>query len=241
MVVGFLPNQGLVYHQPNAMFFDGVDDYVDTGITEPTQFQNGFTISAMIRPNGAGESNTGRIVDKSAGTNAQNGFAYYVGTADVVYLNVNGSSTNSALNSVVIGDGKWYHIVVTVTADALVTHYINGVQSGTPGTVGALSGITTTNDLRIGNRSTATDRTFDGDIKELAIWNWVLSPEQIVLVYNYALSPIKATDNSRGTVSEGPGSVGTRVVMKGHPAVEGLTAGIRKQTGVPYLVEQESI
>lgn len=38
-----------------------------------------------------------------------------------------------------------------------------------------------------------------------------------------------------GTVSEGVGTVGTRVLDKDYPFVEGLEAGSTKQTGDPNL------
>jgi|TARA_R100000501_G_C2602570_1_gene99260 hypothetical protein len=43
------------------------------------------------------------------------------------------------------------------------------------------------------------------------------------------------TSDGRGTVSEGPGSVGTRVMDKDYPYTEGLTAGNTKQTKKPNL------
>jgi len=46
------------------------------------------------------------------------------------------------------------------------------------------------------------------------------------------------TNVSDGTVSEGPGTSGTRVIAKRYPVEEGLTAGTTKQTGNPELEEQ---
>lgn len=43
------------------------------------------------------------------------------------------------------------------------------------------------------------------------------------------------SSDGRGTVSLGVGGVGTRVVDKRYPAVEGLIAGSTKQTGDPDL------
>ena len=40
------------------------------------------------------------------------------------------------------------------------------------------------------------------------------------------------------TVSEGPGTIGTRVIDKDYPYEEGLVAGTTKQTGNPDLEEQ---
>ncbi len=55
-------------------------------------------------------------------------------------------------------------------ADDTISFYVNGQLSGTPNQTGdGLANITTTNPLTIGNRSTATDRTFDGNLAELGI------------------------------------------------------------------------
>lgn len=47
-----------------------------------------------------------------------------------------------------------------------------------------------------------------------------------------------ATIVSDGTVKEGPGGVGTKIIAKRYPVEEGLQAGTTKQTGKPYLEEQ---
>lgn len=46
-----------------------------------------------------------------------------------------------------------------------------------------------------------------------------------------------ASVTTSGTVQEGPGTAGTRIIAKRYPNVEGLTAGTTKQTGTPYLEE----
>ena len=47
------------------------------------------------------------------------------------------------------------------------------------------------------------------------------------------------TNKGLGTVSEGTGTIGTRVIARRYPVEVGLTAGTTKQTGTPYLEEQE--
>ncbi len=39
--------------------------------------------------------------------------------------------------------------------------------------------------------------------------------------------------------SEGPGTIGTRILRKDYPVEEGLVAGTTKQVGVPYLVDEK--
>ena len=46
-----------------------------------------------------------------------------------------------------------------------------------------------------------------------------------------------ATIVSDGTVCEGTGGLGTRIIAKRYPVEEGLEAGTTKQTPPPYLEE----
>lgn len=48
-----------------------------------------------------------------------------------------------------------------------------------------------------------------------------------------------ATATTSGTVQEGSGEVGSRIVSKRYPVTEGLTAGTTKQTGKINIVETE--
>ncbi len=50
----------------------------------------------------------------------------------------------------------------------------------------------------------------------------------------------EVTDKGNGTVSEGTGTLGTRVISKKYPNIEGLEAGTTKQEGNPELEEQGS-
>ena len=46
------------------------------------------------------------------------------------------------------------------------------------------------------------------------------------------------TSDGRGTVSEGTGTIGTRIIDKEYPIEEGLIAGSTRQTGKPNLEEE---
>ena len=92
----------------------------------------------------------------------------------------------SALSS--IPYGSWTHVLVTINSTSYVTHYINGVQSGTAGITGNLSNITTATSTCIGNTAGITgcnqDRTFNGSIDEVIILNRVLNGSEILTLYD---------------------------------------------------------
>lgn len=146
--------------------------------------QSGFSMSAWIKPGASGE-NSYRIWDKSNGsTVARYGFDWYLSTDGTLGAQIAaGTARTSATGAITMDDSTWYHVVVTVGSDTTITHYINGSVSGTPGTTGALNKIVTRNSY-IGNRRTATDRTFDGSIKYLKFYKKTLSQDEVSWLYN---------------------------------------------------------
>ena len=175
----------------DCAMFDGVDDYVEiphNAAQLGANLSNGFTISAWINPRSQGEGAGalfGRILDKSASNTATDGFAFCVNTdATKIVFRVNvGTTTASAVAS--ITKNIWQHVLVTISSGQLTNFYVNGVLSGTANQdlVQAISTITTTNVMKIGNRSSVTDSTFDGGIKSVKMWNRVLTAAEIANEY----------------------------------------------------------
>jgi hypothetical protein len=173
---------------PQGRTFDGADDYLEVAHHASQLPTTGGSIEAWIKPDSAGEGLQGKIVDKSTGLTGNNGFdfqTYNDGANDYISFRINaGAFKTTAAGAITFGDGNWYHVVATWDATGLVTIYVNGSQSGTPGISADPAGITTTNALRIGNRSGATDRTFDGTIGDVRIYNVELTPAQVSQNYN---------------------------------------------------------
>lgn len=212
-----------------ALNFDNTDDSVVVPHSQSQLTTEGFTLSAWVNPASLGESSFGRIIDKSSGGSAENGYHLRMDADNKAYIRINvGSSFTSSNNSVPFG--KWTHLLVTVTEGSLVTFYINGEVSGTPGTASALSGITTTNPLTIGNRSGATDRTFDGKIDEVKIYNYAISSTEVKTEFNRGASVVMgalATDadgqstNSAARAYCPPGNTETNCAAGLNPAPVG--------------------
>jgi hypothetical protein len=160
--------------------FDGVDDYIAVAHNANQLLTTGGTIEAWIKPNTIGET-AGDIVDKSTASTSANGYRLAMYSGDKISFRINGGT---AILSEVITYGNWYHVVATWDATGYVTMYVNGAQSGTPGISADPTGITTTNAIRVGNRSTATDRTFDGMIGEVRIYGDALTPAEVLQNYN---------------------------------------------------------
>jgi len=156
--------------------FDGTDDYIDLGADAPTDLTGDITISAWINPSGWGEGGWGRVLDN-------NKLRIF---SNLVKKNFSLSSDGSAIvsssnDSIVLN--TWQYILITRPSAGTNTNiYINGVLSGT---ANHDSGDPTAGDTNtfIGNNN-ANDKTFDGQISGMKIWNRVLSTNEIEDLYS---------------------------------------------------------
>jgi hypothetical protein len=167
----------LTHKNDGTFSFDGISNGVDT-FTLNSYLINGFTLSAWIKPLSSGGGTFGRIFDKTNNnTGSSSGLFFYMNANPIVALAINGGTTiNSTANSVPFS--QWTYVSVSVTDSGACSIYINGLLNAT-GTTGLPSAITNTYPLRIGNRTNATDRGFNGDISYAKIYNRALSASEV--------------------------------------------------------------
>jgi hypothetical protein len=216
----------------NANVFDSVDDYVEIPHNDAqlgANLSNGFTISAWINPKSA--SPVGRIFDKSTTNVGGNGFRLFQRNTPTPALGFtinNGTQANSLDNGIIVN--LWQHILVTISSAQLANFYKNGSLSGTANQdlVQTIATITTTNAPRIGNRSTATDAPFDGSIRDVKMWNRVLTSAEIAqdyagaiissgLIHHFKLGGDYADYGSIGVIATNSGSISQ--IVEGNVAV----------------------
>ncbi|MEK7096321.1 MAG: LamG domain-containing protein, partial [Patescibacteria group bacterium] len=207
MATGTAPAIGRV---GQALNFDGVNDYVDAGSNSSLDNITVKTMTAWIYLNGFGESNFGRILDKSNLQSSPNGgFLWHVCNDSVTCTNTRNLAFTQVFSTASgrwttpdssIKLNTWQHVAVVYNKSSSANDpimYIDGAsvavtESVTPsGTVDTDSA----RSLTIGN-TLDTTRSFDGLIDDVRIYNRVLSAVEVSALYNsgaakFNVSPTK--------------------------------------------------
>jgi prepilin-type N-terminal cleavage/methylation domain-containing protein len=156
--------------QNTCYSFDAVDDYIELSDASDLRMTSGGTISAWIYPKSRGENNFGRVIDKSSDSNSTDGYSIFMGASNSFYLRVN--NTGASMQSVndALQYNQWNLIAATFNSSGRKL-YVNGTDVTSTG--GSETGLppNIAGAVRIGNRATGTDYTFDGYIDEVRIYN----------------------------------------------------------------------
>ena len=151
----------------------------------------GGTIIAWIYPRSYGET-AGRIIDKSTSSSGADGYMFYIGSGNDLGLRVDGGSiTGSSTNDIIMS--RWQFVAVTFNSSGRKL-YVNGVDRTASG--GSETGLppNIASTIRIGERAAATDRTFDGYIDEIRIYNRTLSNSEILMQYQSEFAKYNSTE-----------------------------------------------
>ena len=181
-------NHGTVYGaviadgiRGQALYFDGVDDYVDCGNDESLNITDEITVSAWVKP--FDSSHNMRVVSRS-GTGNNMGYTLLVTpSTDSVTLWLNNGTWQELTVENVISTNKWWHIVATYDGNNRKI-YVNGEVKKTDGGIGTIKG--GSSPFNIGRRYETTTEFYNGLIDEVRIYNRALSEGEIK--YNYLMS-----------------------------------------------------
>jgi hypothetical protein len=166
-----------------ALSFDGLDDYVNAGAGPSLNFvSTPITITAWIYPRSYGGGSRGRIADKATSStgwmfyadnyNLANGLSW-IGTGGQ-----GGAQASSTTNIITLN--TWQFVAMTVNDSSSVSFYVNGALKRAVANAKPQS---STAPLYIGARSTASDRNFNGTLDDVRIYNYSLSPAEILSLY----------------------------------------------------------
>jgi hypothetical protein len=149
-----------------------------------------FSIEAWVNGPAAQNATGSAIVCKgNMGTDAflldasgpANYFRFYVRKA--------GSGGVSIINSSSHPDGNWHHLVaVCDEAGGVITLYVDGANAGQAGGMGNAGLYSTTTPVSIGAQNGGTYQ-FVGSIAEVSMYNYAMTPAQVLAHYNSAPIP----------------------------------------------------
>jgi hypothetical protein len=172
-----------------AMYFDGVNDYIDCGNNSSLSMGLGDQTIAMWVKFASISASGNKTLIMNGGGDLNPGnpgiWMYKMSTLSDVRFNFS-DGTAGRVSKVIayINDTKWHHLIVIIDRDKGVTAYVDGMSFGiTSNITGQKSSVKNIFSTRIGGYS-ATQHPFNGSIDDVRIYNRALSEEEITLLYN---------------------------------------------------------
>jgi len=213
-------NHGIVYgatQNSDYMTFDGEDDYIDFGdVCNPGT--NDFSVSVWFKHPTADATNwDDPIVSKKGGGERELGFQITLrGSADTGDKNKlkawigkgTGNGTYELQTSETYNDNTWHHAVLTADRDGNAILYVDGVAKVTLDISAYQADLTSTDPLVIGIEiPTETNLyLYNGQIKDVRIYNRVLSEDEVKQLYNLGgrQNNISTTSLNKGLILDMP-------------------------------------
>ncbi|KAF0142115.1 MAG: hypothetical protein FD122_952 [Stygiobacter sp.] len=193
-----------------ALQFDGVDDYVEVADHMELNFgTENFSFDAWIKTTDA--QGVKIILDKRVEINgnflAYKGYSIFLGDGKLALQIGDGapefdSYTNYG-STLFVADGIWHHIAITVSRSNSqgILFYLDGVPTQFGNPTSHLGSLTNTSPLRIGSQSFigvfSGIGKFKGILDEIELFKRVLTPAEVLAIYN-AGSAGKCKPNSNG-------------------------------------------
>ena len=174
-----------------AYSFDGVDDAITVPYTSSLNTPNEVTLAAWVR---TGSGDREDIISRFQSTASYNGYAlvlnpqYDCGGPGIVGLWV-GDDSNRYLCSVQpVNDGNW-HLVVGTYSALTARVYIDGEVNAIGTRFNGLA--ETAQNMKIGQESISSGRTFNGSIDEVMVFNRALSESEVRALYDATQSGLQ--------------------------------------------------
>jgi len=185
-----------------SVIFDGTDEYVDLGVDLESWLEgDDKTFSVWVKNGGnTSEARIFNVGKSGTGNTGATGFALGIddGTDNKPYYFLRDGSGNGlkAEFGDVMDTSSWYHFaIVQDTSESEAYIYQNGVLKATVDNVGVVSQST---DLtaKIGKFWSHDSLYFNGNIDEVAIWNSVLTQNEISQIYNSGKATLDLSTDS---------------------------------------------
>ena len=164
-----------------AISLDGVDDYVNIDgykgiLADANGVQQPFTITAWVKSTSTGDAT---IVCWGSSANGQR-VDFRLGAGKLRVEHGNGNLQGNS----VLADDQWHHVTVTVAQNASISYpavklYLDGTDDSQTTTDPDTFNIVASVDVTMGRRGTNDDRSFQGLIDDVRIYDRVLTQEEV--------------------------------------------------------------
>lgn len=182
-ISGWNPN-GMIN---KALSFDGSNDKAAVSSNTALSITGALTISAWIRMQNTALDER-PIISKWNSTGDQRGYTLAMSSGDTVCLSLDSDGAaggiDSGCSTTVLSKNTWYHITAVFTPSTSIRIYINGKHDG-----GLNSGVDSaiyanTADFQVGGSVSGWNNLFAGDVDEVKVYNYDLTPSEVLLDYN---------------------------------------------------------
>ncbi len=179
-------NGGTTGKYSASLDFDGAGDYVDIGDQSALDFTDSFSISAWIKTDASGGTYKA-IAGKCFLTGGCNGYGLYLNSDDSnhIYFQVRNDSTTSQADGGSVNNNTWHHLVGIRDHSTNTTKiYVDGSLINSDTTI-LSSGYSNSVKFGLGARDNGSWLYYyDGQIDEVKIFNYALTPEQVKTDYS---------------------------------------------------------
>ena len=166
----------------SSLSFDGVDDYIN--VANNTIFNlsnNDYSISLWFKAATSMTDNPGMILQRYTGGSPGAGYWIALSNNKLYFENRADGDSLSITTDNSYNDNLWHHVIITVdTSTKIGKMYIDGHYIKSDSYTGNILNHNT--NLTIGGRSTAY--RYNGQLDDIRIYNYALTPEQVKTVYN---------------------------------------------------------
>ncbi len=163
----------------SAYYFDGSDDYFETQVSEPFEFQS-FTFSMWVNAYSLPPQGKASVFLAKQPANVQTGFYSYLFPDGGIFTSIfDNNGANTRRTSYTVNIGEWTHFAVTYNGSVLQT-YVNGVPEAAQQFDADI--IYDNSPLTIGGYNHPTN-SFDGKMDEVRIYDVALAPEELTSIY----------------------------------------------------------
>ena len=166
----------------NALHFDGINDFVSIPDNLAFNFNNGFSIDAMIFPETFDNNPT--IISQYS--NSQKTFSIILKPGGIVEptISTNGITDTYYLTNKRLKLNKWQHIVLTYENNGTLKFYIDGFEAGYTNYTNSTEGAVHNSSAQITIGSRDNNHFYKGKIDELRIWSKPLTSTTINTIKN---------------------------------------------------------